>query len=227
MLAKIFDKILYTHEYGTFFADAKIFDGCNFYTKENILNYRLSKIKFFVKNKDSKEIILGLQTTYIDNEGKEICIEESRDKTEKEFEIRTLEIPLNDYICHFFVKLDFNCVLSQIKLITNKGREIIVGNEEGEERFVHLNNNKDYMVLGFSGGYRKCLEAFGVFYIKFEDYFGNIRGFFELRKKLKDIYFKADINSKFDQLNKIDKALYKVCCLEDELFYSIIKYDIY
>ena len=133
MIAKIFKKILYTYEYRTFFADVKKFSDYNFFTKENFLNYRLSKIKFFVKNKDTKEIILGLQTIYLDKEGKEICIEESRDKTEKEFEIRTLEIPLNDYICQFFVKLDFNCVLSQIKLVTNKGREILVVNEEGEE----------------------------------------------------------------------------------------------
>ena len=156
--------------------------------------------------------------------GKDIPNEEARDKTEKELDIKTLKIPPNDYICNFFLSTGDDRITS-VKLVTKKGTEFKVGSDEGEEKVVDfINDNKDYMILYFFGGYRKCLEALAAGYIPLKSYLGTTLGYFELKKKVKNQAFKEAIEAKMNQLSESDKILFKVCLLPDSCFNSIIRY---
>ena len=225
MKAKIFDEIKCTAFFGTVYPDEiKRFDDNQYCNKENLFQNRLSKIKFFIGEKNGKELILGLQTFYTNSNGKEIANEEARDKTEKELDIRTFDIPPNDYICNFFLKAGDDRI-TQIKLVTKKGKEFIVGSDEGEEKIVdYINDNKDFIILYFFGGYRKCLEALAAGYIPIKSYLGNTIGYFELKRKVKDKSFKDAIEAKLNQLSESDKVLFRVCNLPDSCFNSIIRF---
>ena len=225
MKEKIAEEIKNTAFFGTVYPDEiKRFDDSRFCSKENLFQNRLSQIKFFVGEKNGKELILGLQTFYSNVNGKDIPNEEARDKTEKELDIKTLKIPPNDYICNFFLSTGDDRITS-VKLVTKKGTEFKVGSDEGEEKVVDfINDNKDYVILYFFGGYRKCLEALAAGYIPLKSYLGTTLGYFELKKKVKNQAFKEAIEAKMNQLSESDKILFKVCLLPDSCFNSIIRY---
>ena len=223
MVDKIVEHIKSTAFFGVIYPDElKRFDDSHYANKEKLFQYRLSEIKFFLGERDGKETILGLQTTYTKITGEKIVNQEARDKVEKELDIKKLEIPSNDYICNFFLKVGDERI-TQIKLVTKKGRELVVGSDEGEEKTVDfINDNKNHMILGFLGGYRKVLEAIGAVYIPIKEYLGNSRGYFELKKKMKKKDFKDNIN--LNKLKFSDQVLFRVCDLPDGCFTSIIKY---
>ena len=165
--------------------ETRRFDDSDYLTKEKLFQYKLSEIKFFLGQKNGKESILGLQTTYTKKTGEKIVNEEARDKAEKELDIKIFEIPSNDYICNLFLKTGDERI-TQIKLVTKKGKEFVVGCDEGEERIIDfINDNKEHIILAFFGGYRKVLEALGAVYIPIKDYLVNSRGYFELKIKMK------------------------------------------
>ena len=224
MVEKIVEHIKNTAFFGTIYPDeVKRFDDCKYADKNNLFQYRLSEIKFFLGEKNGKESILGLQTTYTKISGEKVVNQEARDKVEKELDIKILEIPSNDYICNFFLKAGDERI-TQIRLVTKKGKEFAVGSEEvGEEKVVDfINDNKNYMILAFRGGYRKSLEAIGAIYIPIKEYLGNSRGYFELKRKMKDKDFKNNIN--LNKLKHSDQVLFRVCSLPDNCFNSIIKF---
>ena len=79
-----------------------------------------------------------------------------------------------------------------------------------------------------SGGYTDKLDLFSCKYIPINQYFLKIRGFFELRKKLKHSDFKKNIESKLSELDISNQIVFRVCCLEDsEVFNGIIKFIVY
>ena len=80
------------------------------------------------------------------------------------------------------------------------------------------------MILYFFGGYRKYLESISAAYIHIKSYLGNTKGYFELKRKLKDQVFKNAIESKLNSLSESDKILYRVCNLPDSCFNSVIRY---
>ena len=89
MKEKIFKDIKCTDYYGILYPEqTKRFNDSKYFTKENLFKYRLSKIKFFLGEKNGKESILGLQTFYTNANGKEIANNEERDKEEKELDIK-------------------------------------------------------------------------------------------------------------------------------------------
>ena len=224
MKDKIFDAIKNTAFFGTVFPDIKRFDDSKFCSKENLFQFRLSQIKFFVGEKNGKNLILGLQTTYTSLDGKITVNEEARDKTEKEVDIKILDIPQNDYICNFFLKSGDDHI-TQVRLVTKKGKEFIVGCDEGEEKIVDfIDDNKDHIILYFFGGYRKCLESLAAGYIPIKTYLGNTRGYFELKRKMKEQSFKDAISAKLKSLSESDQVLFRVCNLPDSCFNSVIKY---
>ena len=106
------------------------------------------------------------------------------------FDTRILEIPPNDYICNFFLKTGGERI-TQIKFRIKRKRIIVVGSEEGEEKIIdNLNNNTNFIDLGFMGCYRKWLEGIDASYISLNDYYILIRGYFELKRKMQDKNFK-------------------------------------
>ena len=226
---EIADKIRCTAFFGTIFpnADQKRFDDTNYFNRENIFHYRLSKIRFFIGEKEGKPLILGLQTFFKDFYGKEYVSEESRDDTEKELDIKDFEIPSNDFICNFHLRAGYERI-TQIKLKTIKGKELTVGSDEGEEKVLdYINENNEYMILFFFGAYRKSLEAIAAGYIPIKTYLRPTIGFFELRKKYKNKFFKQKIEEKLDKLDEKDRVLFKACGLPENCFNCVIKYCLF
>lgn len=225
MKKKIFDQIKNTEFVGFVYPnDTKRFDDSKYFSLDNLFQYRLTKIKFYLENKNGKEFILGLQTFYSSYSGKEVANEEARDKSIKELDIKTFEIPQNDYICNFDIRKGKDGI-TQLKFKTKKGKDFVVGSDEGEEMKVNfINENKDYIVLYLFGGYRKCLECIAAGYIPLKSYLQSTIGYFELKKKLKDEKFKKATEANIGKFSKSDQILFKVCCLPDTCFNPIIKY---
>ena len=228
MKEKIFKEIKCTDLCGTLHPEEeKRFNDSNYFTKDNLFEFRLSKIKFFLGEKNGKELILGLQTFYINSDGMEIGNEEARDKDEKELDIKVFVIPSNDYITNYILKVGDDRI-TQIKLKTKKGRIFVVGSDEADNALFDFNeDNKDYIFLYFFGGYRKCLECLAAGYIPIESYLGNSRGYFELKMKFKNKSFKNDVEAKFNTLKPSDKILVRVCNLPNSCFNSIIKFCLF
>ena len=197
------------------------FNDDQFSEKENIYQYRISKIKVFLGEKD---LILGLQTFYKNMKGEEIAGAEGRDKNIKELDIKTLEIAPNDFLCNLriFVGDDY---ITKLKFGTKKGKELEVGTDDGEDRIISvINDNKDHIILSLFGGYRKSLELLSCKYLPIKEYLGPTIGYFELKKKLKHEDFKKKIEENLSNLPVSDQILYKTCCLPDNVFNEIIKY---
>ena len=228
MKKKILDDIKNIAFFGTVYPDEiKRFDDSHYFNEENLFHYRLSKIKAFIGEKNGKELILGLQTFYTDLNGKEIANAEARDKAEKELDIKVLEIAPNDYICHFYIRAGDDRI-TQLKFVTRKGKEFIIGSDEGEDKVVeYINDNNDFIVLYFFGGYRKCLEAISAGYIPLKSYLGNTAGYFQLKKKMKEESFRKAVEAKLKDLSNSDVVLYRVCLLPDPCFNSIIRFCLF
>ena len=226
---EISNKIRCTAFFGIIYpnAEQKRFDDTNYFNRENIFHYRLSKIRFFLGEKDNRPIILGLQTFFKDFYGKEFISEEARDDSEKELDIKDLDIPSNDYICNFHLRVGSERI-TQIRLKTIKGKEFVVGSDEGDEKILdYINDTNEYMILFFFGAYRKCLEAIAAGYIPIRIYLAPTIGFFELRKKYKNKFFKQKIEEKLDKLSDKDKVLFRVCGLPENCFNCVIKYCLF
>lgn len=225
-IAEIAEEIRDTPFFGVVYPEEiKRFDDKKYCNKENLFQNRLSQIKFFVGEKNGKETILGLQTYYTNVNGKEIANEEARDKTEKEIDIKILKIPSNDYIRNFFLWVGDDRI-TKIKLVTKKGTVLQVGSDEGEEKIIDdLNgNDKDFIILYFFGGYRKCLEAIAAGFIPLKTYLGTTRGYFELKRKIKDPKFMKALQEKINNLSESDRILLRVCQLPDSCYNSIIRF---
>ena len=222
MLDKLTEKIGAIGLHGIIhYNETKRFNDNKFSTKENLFKYRISKIKVFLGEKDT---ILGLQTVYKNLKGEEIFGDMGRDQSIKEINIKTLETPSNDFLCQLNIWVG-NDNITKLKFGTRKGLELIVGTNKGEDKNINeLNNNKDNIILCFSGGYGKSLEALNCKYFPMVIFLSQFSGYFELKKKLKNNEFKEKIKGILNKLNDSDKVLFKVCCLPEKIFNEIIKY---
>jgi hypothetical protein len=225
MKDKILEEIKGIGVYGVLhYNETKRFYDEKYVEKENIYQYRISKIKVFLNENGN---ILGLQAFYKNLNGEEEAGAEGRDNTIKEYDIQTLEIPANDFLCniHIFVGVDY---ITKLKFVTKKGKELEVGTNDGEDRTCSiLNENKDKIVLCLSGGYRDKLELISCKYIPIKKYLGPTSGFFELKKKLKNSDFKKTVESKLSELDNSSQVLFRACCLPDNVFNEIIKFCLY
>ena len=79
----------------------------------------------------------------------------------------------------------------------------------------------------FFGAYRKCLESIAAGYIPIKVYLGPTIGFFELRKKYKNKFFKQKIEENIDKLSEKDKVLFRTCGLPENCFNCVIKYCLF
>ena len=225
MKDKIFEEIKGIGTYGILhYNETKRFYDEKYAEKQNIYQYRMSKIKVFLNENGN---ILGLQAFYKNLNGEEEAGAEGRDNTIKEYDIKILEIPANDFLCniHIFVGTNY---ITKLKFVTKNGKELEVGTDDGEEKDCsQLNGDKDKIVLCLSGGYRDKLELISCKYIPFNKYLGPTRGFFEQRIKLKKDEFKKSIESKLSELDNPSQVLFRACCLPDNVFNEIIKFCLY
>ena len=225
MKERVADKIKSIGVYGVMhYGETQRFYDDNFSTKENLYQYRISKIKVFLGEKD---LILGLQTFYKNLKGEEVAGAMGKDKDVKELDIKTLEIAPNDFLCNLNIWTGDDYI-TKLKFGTKKGKELIVGTEGGDDKIISvINNNKDHIILSLFGGYRKSLELLSCKYVPIIDYLGPTMGYFELKRKLKHEDFKKKTTEKLGQLSESDRVLFKACCLPDNAFNEIIKYCLY
>ena len=226
MKRRVYERIKQTGTYGILhLGETTFFDDDKYSNQENILKYRISTIKVFMGENNS---ILGVQAFYKDLQDKEYPGAEGRDKAIKELDIKKLDIPPNDFLCNLNIWVGDDDI-RKLKFGTKKGKELVVGNEDGEERFIScVNDNKHHIILSISGGYRSTLELMRFKYIPINEYLGQITGYFELKIKLKNEEFKKKTEQIIDKLPDSDKVLFRVCCLSnDDCFYEIIKFCLF
>ena len=225
MKDRVVEKIKSIGVYGVLhYNETQRFYDDQFATKENLYQYRISEIKVFLGEKD---LILGVQTIFKNLKGEEIPGVEGRDKSVKELDIKTLKIPPNDFLCNLNIWVGDDYI-TKLKFGTKKGKELIVGTEDGEDKIISvINDNKDNIILSLFGGYRKSLELLSCKYVPINEYLGPTMGYFELKKKLKHEDFKKKTMEGLFQLKESDKVLFKTCCLPDNAFNEIIKYCLY
>ncbi len=221
MKESIAEKIRATPPIGIInFKQTKHFYDDNFSTKENMFQFRLSKILIFLGEKNK---ILGIRSFYknLKNEEKEGQI--GYNEALKIINIIKFEIPSNDHLCCLYIFTSDNGI-EQLKFLTKKGKELTVGEKGGQNAIKNYINNNENIILSIFGGYSDQLDILGFKYIKMSDYFGHTLGYFELRIKMKNEKFKNNINSKIDAYKDSDKILIRACLLPVACFNEIIKF---
>ena len=194
-----------------------------FSKKENLYKYKISRIKVYLGENNN---ILGIQTIFRNSKREEVAGVEGRDQTAKVIDTKILEIEQYDFLSKFkiFVGNDY---ITKLVFITNKGKELSVGTEEGEEKIVDSLNNNTNIILSFFGGYcQNHLQAIGCRYMNISDYLAPINKHVELKKKISNESFKQKILNDYKNLSEIDKAIFKTCCLPENAFLEVIKFCI-
>ena len=218
--------LIYSVLFGSKEKDSKIYTFNNI--KDNdILNYRLTKIKCQIK---SNEGIYGIQIIYQNL----ISLEEDTliniksdlpDLIEQEMtfnyeQILDIKFWLNDDI-----------KLIGFEVITSKGRFKKFGyGNDNQLRLCPELSNKERAVVKFTifEKEKNGITGITLYHMDKKTHaFYIYRGLFALRIKLKNVKNKNDLEKKFLE-NKIsepkNKLLFKICCLPDNQFFNIIKY---
>ena len=221
MKERIINKIKYIIPYGyILFKDSNRFDDNKFIKAENLYQYRLSKISIF---KGENNSILGIQSFYRNMKHEEIPGEKCLKDSVNILETINFEIPANDFLCNMNLNVG-NDSITKIKFGTQKGKEIEVGEGGDYKKISCLNKTKDNIILFLYGGYTNLLESLGCKFINKNDYFGNVYGYFELRRKLKNEKFKKEINSNLEKYGDKDKILLSACLLPESCFNVVISF---
>ena len=221
-----------TFIYGFTGEDSKVYDMEDILGK-NLLDYKISKIKCFVKSNKS---IYGIQFIY-----RNIFIYEEKafiDVKSKEKDLIEQEMDLsNEDIKDLRVWLDQDIKLLGFEVITNKNRIQKFGYGDGEEQLRTISDLKegDKVIVGF-GCYaddKDGVTAIYGYYVNrkkynyHRKYFAAIySGILSLRVKIKDPKYKEKIERKVEKMDVRNKILFRVAQLPDYQFYNILKYSI-
>ena len=193
---------------------------------EKLIDYRLTKIKCFLKSNAS---IYGIQFTYRNiNDCKETTFidvkSNEKDLIEQEMylnneEIKNLRVWLNDEI-----------MLIGFEVETSKGRVQKFG-YGNDEQLIKISDfeEESRIIIGF-GCYadeKNGVTALYAYYISKKQYISICYGgIFSLRIKLKDPEFKQKVEENLNKMNEKNSILFKICQLPDNQFFNVIKYSI-
>ena len=207
-------------------AESKMYDMYDILGK-NLLDYRISKIKCFVKSNKS---IYGIQFIY---RNIFTCEEKAFiDVKSKEKDLIEQEMDLsNEDIKDLRVWLDQDIKLLGFEVITNKNRIQKFGYGDGEEQLRTISDFKegDKVIVGF-GCYaddKDGVTAIYGYYVNRRKYFAVIySGILSLRAKIKDPKYKEKIERKVEKMDEENKILFRVVQLPSNQFFNILKYSI-
>ena len=109
--------------------------------KDKYLQQKIIKLRIWSGNKDGSDVIYGIQAFYKNiNTGKLTITDEYRgegfEKVE-EFKIKT-----NEYLNKFYVKFDKE--ITKVGFETNKENKFIVDDGKGEDKYIKINDGKQY-----------------------------------------------------------------------------------
>ena len=212
--------------YGIVDQDSKYWDDVEEIGENDILKYKISKIKIFSTKNEEKEIILGVEVTYTNRLTGQTKSFENHIGSEPVFDTKEMNIKSNEYLSDFFIKCDFkNEYITELGYGTTKKNKILIGNEEGKEQNIETNGG-EFIIVGIFGCYNKKLDGIGFYYIKQKDYFNKIyQSYFILRYLTKkDDKFKKEWEKKFQKLPIQYQYIWRTVNLSDIVFSGIIKY---
>ena len=211
--------------YGTVEGESKMYDMYEI-LKEKILEYRITKIKCFLKSNTS---IYGIQFVYRNiNDCKETTF---IDVKSKENDLIEQEMDLNnEEIKDLRVWLNQDIKLIGFEVTTNKNRSQKFG-YGGDDELIKIPDfeDKDKVIVGFGCYANDQSGVTGLygFYETRKQYISVIySGIFSLRIKIKDPKFQEKTEKKLEKMNEKNKILYRICKLPDNQFFNIIKYSI-
>ena len=109
--------------------------------KDKYLQQKIIKLRIWSGKKDRSDVIYGIQAFYKNiNTGKLTITDEYRgegfEKVE-EFKIKT-----NEYLNKFYVKFDKE--ITKVGFETNKENKFIVDDGKGEDKYIKINDGKQY-----------------------------------------------------------------------------------
>ena len=214
-----------TSNYGMVSENTKLYDMKDILNNK-MLNYKITKIKCQLKSNIG---IYGIQFFYRNLiDGKETAIINVQPKdslftlTEQEFDL------CGEHIIDMNVWLNQEIILMGFEIITSKNRVQKFGYGNDEE-LIKIRDLKglDNIVIGF-GLYvneSNCIESIYGYFIKKNIYISNLyKGIIHLREKSKNPEYKEKIQKKLSNMSKRNQILYRICCLPENQFFSVIKY---
>ena len=162
--------IQYSPAYGCFNEGYKYWDDLEDLGEKQLLNLKITKIRIYSGKFNGKDVILGVGFTYKDiNTGEEKVIEH---KGSDDFiDVKEFEINQDEYLTDFHIRFTNDAeYITQLGYSTNKQNSILVGTEEGDDKYIDSNGGK-YIIVGSIGCVKKKLDATGILFIDKEKYF--------------------------------------------------------
>ena len=214
-----------TSNYGMVSENTKLYDMKDILNNK-MLNYKITKIKCQLKSNIG---IYGIQFFYRNLiDGKETAIINVQPKdslftlTEQEFDL------CGEHIIDMNVWLNQEIILMGFEIITSKNRVQKFGYGNDEE-LIKVRDLKglDNVVIGFGLNVNEsnCIESIYGYFIKKNIYISNLyKGILYLREKSKHPEYKEKIQKKLSNMSKRNQILYRICCLPENQFFSVIKY---
>ena len=212
--------------YGIVDQESKYWDDVEEIGENDILKYKISKIKIFSTKHEENEIILGVEVTYTNRLTGETKNFTNHIGTEPLFDTKEMNLKSTEYLSDFYIKCDFkNDCITKLGYGTTKKNKILIGSEEDKEQNIETNGG-DYIIVGIFGCHDKKLDGIGYYYIKQKDYFNKIyQSYFIIRYLTKkDNTFKNEWEKKYKELPIQYQYIWRTINLPDTIFSGIIKY---
>jgi len=218
--------INYSGNYGGITQESKFWDDLEDYGEKKLLNLKIIKIRIYSGKFNDKDAIFGIGFTYLDlTNGKEIVVDH---KGSDDFvDVKEFVIEKNEYLTDFHIRLaNEDEYISQLGYTTNKGKLILIGSEEGENKYIHSNGGEN-IIIGTFGSFNKKLDATGILFINKKEYFKRLlNGIFILRYLVKKKpLFKEEWDKKQKDLPLDFQFIWRAVNLpEDRLLSYILRF---
>ena len=210
------------------------FDDSKLYSKDKNIPILLKGIKlYFGNNANSQKTLLGIESSYeyinkYELEKTYYGIDKKEIEKNKDIEIKELKTIGNEYVKFF--EINFDDIITYLKITSSKGFEIKVGEKKEENKVTILNYEGDNIINYFWGNYdNDGINALGFKYIsRLKFRLINIFPLLYFKKILsKNPNLKNKYKDSYKELLKDDismQYLYLTCIQSDTIFSSILKF---